>query len=173
MRGVTAPEGGSSRSEPNGAAPFNDNTRCELAPSPRITSFLPPTFISTNRSLVTPRQKGPCEATSASGPPTESSRISTTSLKFMLSSFSNLCHLPASGPARQGEHLIEAFAEAVRERSGVGDGVWVEVDSDAACSVVGHHRNHGWDPRPGTHRVDARDPSTRQIERTTDRPEVG
>src|ERR1700761_6805100 len=84
MRGVTAPVGGSSRSEPNGAAPFNDNTRADLTPSPRITSYLPPTFISTNRSLVTSRQKGPCEATPASGPPTEVSRISTTSLKFMV-----------------------------------------------------------------------------------------
>src|ERR1700684_1086629 len=110
MRGVTAPAGGSSRSEPNGAAPFNDNTRCELAPSPRITSFLPPTFISTNRSLVTPRQKGPCEATSASGPPTELSKIATTSLKFMLSSFSHLGHRPASCLVGQGEHLVEAFA---------------------------------------------------------------
>src|ERR1700685_3217324 len=117
MRGVTAPAGGSSRSEPNGAAPFKDNTRCELAPSPRITSFLPPTFISTNRSLVTPRQNGPCEATSASGPPTDLSRIATTSLKFILSPFSNLCNRPASADPRQGEHLVEAFAQAGRERS--------------------------------------------------------
>src|SRR5246127_3336757 len=77
--GVTAPAGGSSRSEPNGAWPFSDKTRFELAPSPRVTSLRPPTFISTNRSLVTPRQKGPCETTSASGPLTALSRIATTS----------------------------------------------------------------------------------------------
>src|SRR6202051_2912228 len=59
IAGVTAPAGGSSRSEPNGAAPFNDNTRFEFAPSPIVTSLRPPTFISTNRSRVTPRQNGP------------------------------------------------------------------------------------------------------------------
>src|SRR6516162_355045 len=82
--GVTAPAGGSSRSEPNGARPLNDNTRFELAPSPTVTSFRPPTFISTNVSRVTSRQKGPCETTSASGPPTDLSRIATTSSNFML-----------------------------------------------------------------------------------------
>src|ERR1700757_4026035 len=93
MRGALAPGGGSSRSEPNGAAPFNANTRFEFAPSPSVTSLRPPTFISTNRSRVTPRQKGPWETTSASGPPTDLSRISTTSSKVMMLTPSALCGL--------------------------------------------------------------------------------
>src|ERR1700749_4096619 len=51
-----------------------------------------------------------------------------------------------------GEHLIEAFAQAGRERSGVGDSVWVEVDRDAARALVGHHRHHGGDARAWAHR---------------------
>src|SRR5580693_120652 len=180
MAGVTAPTGGSSRSEPNGASPFNDNTRFEFAPSPRVTSFLPPTFISTNRSRVTPRQKGPCEATSASGPPTALSRIATTSSNFMTLSFRlrwliffiRLDLLLASEGPREGNHFVEAFTQAGRERRGVGDGFRVEVDGDATGSVVRQHRHHGRDAGSRTNRVDARHPCTRQIQRTTDRPKV-
>src|SRR6476646_1921574 len=78
--------------------------------------------------------------------------------------------VPISAGASKGRNLVEALAEAGRERLGFGNRVRVVVDCDATGSVVGQHRDHGWDVGSGTHRVDTRHPRTRQIQRTADRP---
>jgi len=164
--------GGSSRSDPKGCFAFQRQHQVEFAPSPRVTSFRPPTFISINRSRVTPRQKGRERLRRRPGRRPLWSRIATTSSNFMTRSFRlrwliffiRLDLLLASGGPREGNHLVEAFTQASRERRGVGDGFGIEVDGDATGFVVRQHRHHGRDARSGTHRVDARHPRTRQIQ---------
>jgi hypothetical protein len=46
-----------------------------------------------------------------------------------------------SGPAPDGEHLVEAMLQAVHEHVGVGHGAGVDVDAHAARPAVGHQRD--------------------------------